>query len=176
MPAMFATAFFGRRLWLWPGPSGPRWAGTSTASWPSRGCTGRSWAPGPSTWRTCATTSTSGSPISPTVRRPRAAAAAAARTRPPPSAWPAWDAHRAREARRTLPGSGCPTRRTTGGGARRGATLRRTWRTEGVGAGWKRRETRVRAPAETARYNCYATMATFLNVPVPSLTPNGRFK
>ena len=157
MPCSVVTTF----LLMWSELSffGSRWAGTSTASWPSRGCTGRSWAPGPSTWRTCATTSTSGSPSSLTVPRPRAAAA---RTRPPPSAWPASDAHRAREVRRTPPGSGCPTRRITGGWARQGATLRRTWQTEV----WKkvdtRRETSVRTTPEPSRYKCYPTIPTFL--------------
>lgn len=115
------------RAWTKEHSLAHRWVAICTASWPSRGSTGRSSAPGPSTWRTCATTSITPARSGPTVVWRRKLM----RERHP-SAWPTWDARTAWEVRKTPTGNGCPTLRRTDRGAPPTVIWRKTSRTEQV--------------------------------------------
>lgn len=108
-------------------PLARSWVATCTASWPSRGSTGKSSAPGPSTWRTCDTTS-----ITLAASRPKAASRCSRRRKRPPGAWPTWAAHRAWAARRMQTANGCPTRPSTDRGAPPTATSKKTSRVRAV--------------------------------------------
>lgn len=116
-------------VWVWLTENFPahRWVATCTASWPSRGWTGRSSARGLLTWRTCATTSTTraqrGHTEAPQTRRRRGRR---------PSAWPTWDAHTVWEVRKTPTGNGCPTLQSTDRGAPLTAISKKTSQTDEV--------------------------------------------